>query len=65
MLIGELKEILEKFADDKDVSVFLQLTSNFGIEYEIEDWADNNGHLNLGIYDDINNLKSEFESIPK
>lgn len=49
MLIKELKEILEKFEEDKDVSIFLDLTSNFGIAYEIEDWADNNGHLDLWI----------------
>jgi len=27
--------------------------------------TDNNGHLNLGIYDDVHNLKSEIESAKK
>jgi hypothetical protein len=38
MFVGELKEILKNFEDDKDALVFLDLTSNFGILYEIEDY---------------------------
>ena len=56
MLIKELKEILENFEDDKDALVFLDLTSNFGILYEIEDWVDNNGHLNLWIRETKENM---------
>jgi hypothetical protein len=65
MLIKELKEILENFEEDKDVSIFLDLTSNFGIAYEIEDWADNNGHLDLWIRDSPKNLLKEIKSIDK
>ena len=58
MLIKELKQILENFDQNKDVSVFLDLSSNFGIQYEIEDWADNDGNLDLFIYDTKENLSS-------
>ena len=41
MLIKELKEILQKFEDEKDVTVFLELAPNYGITYEVEDWGNN------------------------
>jgi len=57
MLVKELKEILKSFDSNKDVSIFLDLSPNFGIAYEITDWADNNGHLNLFINDTEENLR--------
>ena len=63
MLVRELKEILKDFEDDKDVSVFLRLNPKFGISYEIENWGNNNGHLDLWIEDTIKNLKKELESL--
>ena len=63
MLIRELKEILRDFEDDKDVSVFLNLTPNFGIVYEIENWGNNNGHLDLWISDNAKHLISTLNSL--
>ena len=63
MLIKELKEILQNFEDEKDVTVFLELTPNYGIMYEVEDWVNNNGHLNIGISDSVNNLHKVLKSV--
>jgi len=65
MIVKELKKILTNFDEDKEVSIYLKLTSNFGILYEIEDWADNNGHLDLWISDTTENLMTEIKSIEK
>jgi len=65
MLIKELRELLQNFEDEKDVTVFLELTPNYGIMYEVEDWVNNNGHLNLGISDSVDNSTLELESIKK
>lgn len=63
MLIKELKELLQNFEDEKDVTVFLELTPNYGIMYEVEDWVNNNGHLNIGISDSVNNLHKVLKSV--
>lgn len=63
MLIKELKELLQNFEDEKDVTVFLELTPNYYFMYEIEDWVNNNGHLNIGISDSVNNLSNELKSL--
>jgi hypothetical protein len=63
MLIKELKELLQNFEDDKDVSVFLELTPNYGIVYEIENWGNDNGHLSIGISDSVNNLHNVLKSV--
>jgi hypothetical protein len=63
MLIKELKELLQNFEDDKDVSVFLELTPNYGIVYEVEDWGNDNGHLSIGISDSVNNLHKVLKSV--
>jgi len=61
LLIKELNELLYYFEDDKDVSVFLELTPNYDIIYKIEDWVDNNGHLDLGILDNAENMNNELK----
>ena len=63
MLIKELKELLQEFEDDKDVFVFLKLTPNYGIVYEVEDWVNNNGHLDLSISDSAKNLHKVLKSV--
>ena len=63
MLIKELKELLQNFKDEKDVTVFLELTLNYGIMYEVEDWGNNNGHLKIGISDSVNNLHKVLKSV--
>ncbi len=63
MLIKELKELLQNFEDDKDVSVFLELTHNYGIVYEIENRGNDNGHLSIGISDSVNNLHNVLKSV--
>lgn len=65
MKIKELKEILTTFEDSKTVNIFLKLTSNFGILYDVEAWGNNNGHLDLWIYDSVKDLKNTFESLEK
>ena len=62
MIIKELKELLHNFEDDTDVNVFLELTPNYGIVYEIEDWVNNNGHLDLGISDSVGNIHKMLKS---
>ena len=62
MLIKELIESLQDFEDDNDVSVFLELTPNYGIMYEVEDWVNNKGHLNIGISDSVNRLTYKLKS---
>ena len=61
--IRELKEIITSFDDNKEVSVFLKLTSNFGILYEVEDWGNNNGHLDLWIYDTTETMREVLKDI--
>jgi hypothetical protein len=36
--------------------ILVQLTPNYGIVYEIEDWAKNNGCLDLGMSDNVNTI---------
>ena len=58
-----VKELLQNFEDEKDVTVFLEITPNYGIMYEVEDWGNNSGHLDIGISDSVNNLNKVLKSL--
>ncbi|MHA1488232.1 MAG: hypothetical protein ACTSRI_00850 [Promethearchaeota archaeon] len=71
LTIGNLKNFLKQFKNDKSVSVFLNLFDDnypdkeFGIVYEIENWGNNNGHLDLWISDSLDRLEDSIHSTKK
>ncbi|MHA1192321.1 MAG: hypothetical protein ACTSP9_08500 [Promethearchaeota archaeon] len=71
LTIENLKNILNQFENDKGVSVFLNLLDedfpdkSFGIVYEIENWGNNNGNLDLWISDSLNQLGESIQTTKK
>ena len=71
LTIGKLKKILNEFEDYGAVSVFLKLhdedypEKHFGIVYEIENWGNNNGNLDLWISDSLNQFGETIQTTKK
>ncbi len=71
LTIAKLKKILNEFEDYGAVSVFLNLRDedylekHFGIVYEIDDWGNNNGNLDLWISDSLDQLGQTIQTTKK
>lgn len=69
--IEVLKKLMTRFEDEKSVGVFLDLYDDeypekkFGIEYNIEKYVNDNGHLFLWISDSLDRLFKSLDKINK